>query len=108
MKRDTQELIKNSKSYLTDNIWYICNKCKNSDQSLNKRLDKYHKNIEEKLHDVHSKVESVREVLNKVEKFAEQPTSSSSPPSTYPGVVKKPLLVVKSMDNTQKATEKRD
>ena len=92
---------------ISDNIWYICNKCKHSDLSLNKRLDKHHKNIEEKLHDVHSKVESVKEVLNKVGKFAEQPASSSAPPSTYAGVVKKHLLVVKSTD-TEKATEKKE
>ena len=80
-------------------------------ESFNKKLDKYHKDIEEKLHDVDSKVESVKDMLTKVEKIAEQSTpsfSSPSCPSTYAGVTKKHLLVVQSTVNTQKATEKKN
>ena len=81
-------------------------------ESFNKKLDKYHKDIEEKLQDMDSKVESVKDVLTKVEKIAEQSTSSFSPPSscpsTYAGVAKKNLLVVQSTVNTQKATEKKN
>ena len=81
-------------------------------ESFNKKLDKYHKDIEEKLQDMDSKVESVKDVLTKVEKIAEQSSSSFSPPSscpsTYADVAKKHLLVVQSTINTQKATEKKN
>ena len=81
-------------------------------ETIIKKLDKLQNSIEEKLHDVDSKVESVKEVLTKVEKIAEKPTSSFSPsfspPSTYAGVAKKHLLVVKSTDSSLKATEKKN
>ena len=44
-------------------------------ENLNKKLDTFQKSMEDKLHDVDSKVEAVREVLTKVEEFAKQPTS---------------------------------
>ena len=77
-------------------------------ESIIKKIDNCHKSLEKKLHDVDSKVESVKEVLDKVEK---KPTPSLSPPQgspTYASITKKHLLIVKSTDNTQKATEKKD
>ena len=51
------------------------------------------------------------EVLTKVEKIAEQPTSSFSPSfpplKSYASVSKKHLLIVKSTVDSQKATEKK-
>ena len=82
-------------------------------QSICKKIDNYRKEVNEKLEDVNSKVDSVQETLSKVEKLAEKsspvppsPPSSSSP-VTYANVAKKHLLVVKSTDSTQKATEKK-
>ena len=80
-------------------------------KSINKKLDTYCKAVEEKLDDVVSKVESVQTMMTKVEKIADQPTLSPpqfSPPTSYANVTKKHLLVVKSTDNTQKATDKKD
>ena len=96
----------------SDNILYICNKCKNSDLSFNRRFDKHNKCIEGKLQEVNSKVELIRDVLNKAEETVKQPMSSFSPcsssPVTYAGVAKKHLLVVKSTDNTRKAADKKE
>ena len=81
-------------------------------ESINQKFDKYHKSIEEKLEDVDSKV---KQVLTEVEKNAgksssssSSPSASSPPPSSYAKALKKHLLVVKSTDNAQKATERKD
>ena len=79
--------------------------------SIKKKLDTYCKTVEDKLDDVASKVESVQTMMTKVEKIADQPVLSppqfSASPTSYANVTKKHLLVVKSTDNTQKATDKK-
>ena len=68
----------------------------------------FRKSIVGKLQNVDSKVESVQNVLTKVEKIAEKSVSSSpTTPSTYAGAAKKHLLIVKSTVDTQKAIEKK-
>ena len=72
--------------------------------------------IKDKLNELAKSVDSVSEVLNKVEKNVSQPfpppSSSSTPsfpsPPTYAGVARKHLLVIKSTEVNKKASENKD
>ena len=101
----------------TDHVNWVCSPCLNKlklylrEGGVTKKLDDLRVSLEGKMSEVNSKVDQVQEVLTKVEKIAEQPTSSFSPsfppPQSYASVSKKHLLIVKSTVDSQKATEKK-
>ena len=77
-------------------------------QTVIKRLDKYQDDIQKKLGEVESKIESINNTMTNVEKKVAQPvTPPSIPglPSSYASVAKKHLLVLKSTDDSQKASD---
>ena len=103
-----------------DNIWYVCSACKNHDASQQKASANT-KKIEDKLDEllahsqamsgiIHDTANVTREVadnlgdmenkINEVDK-----TVSGKKTATYANVTKKNILVVKSTDNTQKASD---
>ena len=100
-----------------ENVNWVCSPCLAKlkfylrEGGFIKKLDDLRVSLEEKLGEVNSKVDQAQEVLIKVEKIAEQPTSSFSPsfplPMSYESVTKKHLLIVKSMVDSQKATERK-
>ena len=101
----------------TEHVNWVCSLCLTKlrlylrEGGVTKKLENLRVSLEEKLGEVNSKVDQVQEVLTKVEKIAEQPTSSFSPSfppiKSYASVSKKHLLIVKSTVDSQKATEKK-
>ena len=69
----------------TDHVNWVCSPCLTKlrlylrEGGVTKKLEDLRVNLEEKLGEVNSKVDQVQEVLIKVEKIAEQPTSSFLP-----------------------------
>ena len=101
----------------TEHVNWVCSPCLTKlrlylrEGGVTKKLENLRVSLEEKLGEVNSKVDQVQKVLIKVEKIAEQPTSSFSPSfpplKSYASVSKKHLLIVKSTVDSQKATEKK-
>ena len=105
-----------SKSDLKQVNW-ICTPCLDilkyhlrEGQTVIKQLDAYQEKVQKKLDEIDSKMESVNDMMTKVEKSITQPMSLPPPlaPPSYANAAKKHLLVLKSTDDSQKATDRKE